>query len=530
MPDVNFPGYSALAQGNTTSLADDALIDINETDPAFHFNGSGLAVPAGFDFTGEISAGTPLFSGLNIEAWIKPTSIGSFERIIDFGNGAANNNIVFGREGTSTNLMYEVFRGGSGRRLVAPNALRQNVWQYVVVTQTPTSPGSSTNTSLATIYIDGLRVAEGLMDEPMRVRRYSNFIGRSNWDGNAQYMGGMDEVAVYSRALLPARIRAHFVASGRSFSPVDDASQYLQATGCRSAINEEARRCLAYWRLDENFDATSSGPRVALDLSEDTQNNILVQGGVTRQTATALRGDGNTAVTLNGSTGHLIAPRGFDFGVAGPGSAFGGLTVEAWIRPTAQQSWARVIDFGNGSSADNIVLSRHTNTNLLSAEIYRGGSGQQVLSQAAVLRLNTWQHVAVTVGDVPDGNGKVPVVLYYNGQIAGTGSVLPPLTVTRNKNSIGRNNWGGNPLFQGDLDEMTIYRTALTPEQIASYFYAATDIITGPMGASFGFELGLIPNQRAFYTFQWPPPSGEVNKKISLAFAANSLSGLTRQC
>jgi hypothetical protein len=42
-----------------------------------------------------------------------------------------------------------------------------------------------------------------------------------------------------------------------------------------------------------------------------------------------------------GSGGHVVLAGGFQ-------SFSSGLTIEAWIYPTAAASWARIVDLGNG--------------------------------------------------------------------------------------------------------------------------------------------------------------------------------------
>jgi hypothetical protein len=40
-----------------------------------------------------------------------------------------------------------------------------------------------------------------------------------------------------------------------------------------------------------------------------------------------------------------------------------GFSVCLWVYPTAVKTWARFIDFGNGSGAKNLLLARYSSTN-----------------------------------------------------------------------------------------------------------------------------------------------------------------------
>src|SRR5262249_26936091 len=56
------------------------------------------------------------------------------------------------------------------------------------------------------------------------------------------------------------------------------------------------------------------------------------------------------AISFSGAFDHVQLP------AASPFSNFtGGMTVEAWVYPTAATSWSRIIDFGNGAASDNIL-------------------------------------------------------------------------------------------------------------------------------------------------------------------------------
>ena len=58
-----------------------------------------------------------------------------------------------------------------------------------------------------------------------------------------------------------------------------------------------------------------------------------------------------SALAFDGIDGHVRLPVGLaDF--------TGGLTFEAWVKPTAVNTWARIFDFGNGPGSDNVLLTR----------------------------------------------------------------------------------------------------------------------------------------------------------------------------
>ena len=161
-----------------------------------------MQLPAGFaDF----------HNGFSFEAWVFPTSVAGNQPIFDFGNGYNSDNIVLAREGTSNNLIFQVFSGGvPGPVVRATGALDLNVWQQFAVTE-----DASGNVIL---YKNGQVIGSGTTNVPQNISRADNYLGKSNLD-NPFFAGGLDEAAVYNAVLPAARILDHF--NHASFGTVD---------------------------------------------------------------------------------------------------------------------------------------------------------------------------------------------------------------------------------------------------------------------------------------------------------------------
>jgi len=162
---------------------------------ALQFDGTNdyVDIPDGFD---------NFQTGLTINVWAYPTAVKNYARFVDFGNGSASDNLAFSREGTTNNVFFEVWIGGSraGDRIVATGAIALNTWQMFTVTV-----DSAGNT---TIYKNAQPVATGTTGIPKNITRTNNYIGRSNWGGDAYYQGIMDDVRIYSYPLEQADIQA----------------------------------------------------------------------------------------------------------------------------------------------------------------------------------------------------------------------------------------------------------------------------------------------------------------------------------
>lgn len=205
-----------------------------------------------------------------------------------------------------------------------------------------------------------------------------------------------------------------------------------------------------HWKLDE-----ISGT-IAADSSPDTNNHAACSNGLSFDTDSVTGVDG-LALKFDGIDDYLDAPDGYDNFEAG-------VTVSVWAYTTANKTWSRFLDFGNGSLADNIILGRRSNSDDLFFEAYnRSDTGGQVLAPNAI-KLNQWQMFTATCQ--PDGS----VTMYVDGQPVNTGATFAPRPVTRVNNYIGRSNWAGDEFYQGRLDDVRIYTYPLTQQEVLALY------------------------------------------------------------
>jgi hypothetical protein len=135
-----------------------------------------------------------------------------------------------------------------------------------------------------------------------------------------------------------------------------------------------------------------------------------------------------------------------------------GMTIEAWVRPTALSGWRTVIMKENPGGLA-YVLYGHDNAPKPSTYVrIAGRSSSNGTGGSAALPLNTWTHLAATY----DG---AAVRLYVNGVEAGNAPVSGSLVTSTLPLRIGGNAvWG--EFFSGLIDEVRIYNRALTAVQI----------------------------------------------------------------
>ena len=141
------------------------------------------------------STGFSMFVIVNFE----PTA-GSFERIFDFGNGAAANNILFCRSGTTTSWHFEIFRTGTSIGAVT-GAIQSGLACYcITISSDGLAIRSYINNGAPTLTT---KTSNSL---PLDVYRSINYIGRSNWAADAYFSGRIGIIQLYNVELTAAQI------------------------------------------------------------------------------------------------------------------------------------------------------------------------------------------------------------------------------------------------------------------------------------------------------------------------------------
>ena len=197
-------------------------------------------------------------------------------------------------------------------------------------------------------------------------------------------------------------------------------------------------------------------------------------------TAADNSGTGNNGTLINGATWSTTAKFGaaasFDgtndrIDVADSNSLdlTSGMTLEAWVRPTANSSYRTVLLKEVTGELAYALYAADSDHGGRSSGWNRIGNVSRFADGTSALPLNTYSHIAVTY------NGS-SLVFYVNGvatrSTAATGNIQTSTMPLR----IGGNTiWG--EYFQGQIDELRVYNRALTQNEIQ------TDMVTPVSGA-----------------------------------------------
>ena len=313
-------------------------------------------------------------------------------------------------------------------------------WHHVVVVF---APGSETR-----IYVD--RVGNGKPDTvtpyvaPLRPPGDPyDTIGVRIGDatGYPNFVGDIDEVAMYASALPASRVRAHFAAA------TDDALAYPLAFDGQGAN--------AWWRLGDPPGAATAADETG-NGSPGTYRNV--QTGVPG----ALANDGDGAARFPGTTAtaDVLVPDGevLNAGVED-------FSVTAWIKTTATGERAVVTKEEVAGPGWAIAVTDDAgHEGRIRATVRDGTASIQAYGPATRVDDGAWHHVALVVAR-SEG-----VRLYVDARERETaGAVIGDVSNTTPLRVGGGANYAA---FSGDLDEVALYQYALGGDEIAEHYEA----------------------------------------------------------
>ncbi len=357
------------------------------------------------------------FSGdFTVEGWVFVRSYNSWSHFFDFGNGPKTNNVLLALTGGDGGIpVFGVYTNNNEvPSIQSSTQLPTNQWVHLAATL---------NGTTGTIYINGVNVASGTLNLPPAVTRTRNYFGRSSYETYANAL--FDELRIWNVARTQGQIQANMH---------------------RSLVGNEPG-LIGYWRTDEGAGTTLT------DSSGNGQTATLFGGTTwTNSTAPLIAGGGSALnfSSTNCQTVQIPNQAALD---AYP------LTVMTWFMvPTNSDGGALVNKYVSSSGNGwQIFLAGD-----LRAWYFRDGANNVFnngVMDAGPVNDGLWHHAAMAV-DAAGGR------LYLDGvlksSIAWSGT--PGATTTTQPLSFGI--YPGDSCFTGQMDEVSIWNTALSTAQI----------------------------------------------------------------
>jgi hypothetical protein len=184
-----------------------------DSDPAAAFDGGSQCVVAG-----AASFGTP--SSVTVEVWVAIAATkpgGWIHFLVTDSANDFNEGFMLGIN--AANAPFASFASAGAQALpAATNPLGLNTWHHLV----STFEGS---TGAALLYVDGQLAGTDRLDAGIGYSADAGLVLGSQYKPYLQeerfLVGALDEVALYSRALTPTEIAAHYLAGTRPDAGVD---------------------------------------------------------------------------------------------------------------------------------------------------------------------------------------------------------------------------------------------------------------------------------------------------------------------
>ncbi len=388
-------------------------------------------------------------AGLTIEGWLSPSGITGLQPVAEWSDAQGNVGAGLALDGSSLEATLTDTNSSPIRRVVfrsTPGLFATSVWHHVALTFDKTA-------GHATAFVDGLPVAQTNIGAFRPATRAQVNLGfrPSGTNINTRYLGGLDELTIYNRALAAAELQSIVAADSAGKCVPPPPLPVPPPAGF-----------VGWWRGESN----------ALD-SVDSNNGITI--GRTLYT----NGVVGKAFLFETNYVRIPAASNLDLGL-GPG-----FTVETWVypaglTPTILTLAGEFIGWHNSNVTQGVTLSFARlarrppfppfppfadYTTVWEANVADTQGRSHILdSPADLATVGVWQHVALTY-DKATGTA----VLYFNGNPVtqtNLGSFTPQ---TRADFNLGYQPSIPIPFRASSsdaLDEVSLYARALSPAEI----------------------------------------------------------------
>jgi len=420
--DGNTNDLSGFAYNGTGTNLTATTDRFGNANSAYHFDGS----------TSFVSIPDKVALRLNntdftLNAWVKLDAYNTsyLSTIVSKRFSGVNNGWLWGINGALTSPQGATYFGPGGGNSDAIGTTVLSTGQWYMVTCVYNNAAQSLS-----IYINGvLNTTVTSILSPNALTTATMYIGKDGATGGYYFQGSMDDVSIYNSALSLSSIK-----------------QLYNVTA------DTPYRLLAYWAFDNNTsDSTGRGHN----------------GTGTNLTATTDHfGNANRAYHFDGSTSYISVPD--DIALRLNNTDF---TLNVWVK----------LDAYNSSYQSTIISKRLSGINNgwlwgingalttpQGATYYGPGGGNSNAIGTTILSTGQWYMVTCVYN-----NAAQTLSIYINGALDTTvTSILSPNASTTAAMYIGKDGVTGGYYFQGSMDNLSIYQSALGVSNIQQLYHA----------------------------------------------------------
>ena len=211
------------------------------------------------------------------------------------------------------------------------------------------------------------------------------------------------------------------------------------------------REFVGWWKLDEAAGTT------ALDSSGYRRHGTLQNMSGTEWT----NGFWDGALEFDGSNDYVSLPIGTLI------SNLTDCTIATWVYWDGSSDWQRVWDFGSSESINMFLTMSNGTTHTPRFAMTVSGYWDEDQTTASSLLSSGWHHIAVTIEE----STSVIHRLYIDGELSASNTsarYTPSDLGETDNNWLARSQYSADPYYDGRLDDVRIYRTALDADAIAA--------------------------------------------------------------
>jgi prepilin-type N-terminal cleavage/methylation domain-containing protein len=236
-----------------------------------------------------------------------------------------------------------------------------------------------------------------------------------------------------------------------------DKANFAKAQAFSSTIqNELLSNLVSEWTFDEGTTTSGNATNAHVKDTWGANNGILTTGYIPEVLA------GNSCVygKCLGFTNDYITVPNFNNGPE--------ISATVWVKFNSFGGrW--IINKRDGAVNDQWQLMNYNNN--VTAAIF-GGTPAIVRGKAQFLQskinLNTWNHLTFTTNGILGGYVKI----YLNGKLEDTGPLTGNMFLSTWDVKIGKEGWNSGLYFDGSIDDVRLYNTALSSSQIKQNYIA----------------------------------------------------------
>jgi len=378
------------------------------------------------DYVG-ITGLTATGGNYTFEFWAKPSTIHSSttDMFIDTETGR----LICGRNANN----YQFYDGASWKNFgsgIAYGSYIDSWHHYGFVFD-------SSNTT-AYLYIDGMLKGSNNTYSSKNIGGSIALMSRYN-NSNYQVKGILDDVRIYNYARTPGQI-------------VEDMNAGHPIGG--SPVGSQ----VGYWKFDEGFGSSAGNSGFG---------GSTLNGTLTGTTTPTWISDGKFGKALSFNNGYVQTA------ATTLNTSF---SYSVWFKPSSFVDWSAVITnlYHSAPASGLNIIPRNGQLRICY------GNGTNSYSNYIVtlpeIKTNTWNHATITY----DGT---TASLYLNGGLRDSRNI----TVAQTNRAIRIGVWAsssGSYLFNGLIDEVKIYNTALTSDQVKLDYNQGKALVMGSLGTT----------------------------------------------